>query len=73
MRLLFVSNRYPPHLTGGYEVVAQLVADGLRKRGHQIDILTSIYGVKQKVVEDNVHRLLHLTWESPQPQRLAWW
>lgn len=73
MRLLFVTNRYPPHLTGGYEIVAQLVADGLRKRGHQVDILTSVYGVKGKVVEGHVHRLLHLTWESPQPHRLAWW
>jgi glycogen synthase len=73
MRLLFVTNRYPPQMTGGYEVVAQLVADGLRKRGHQVDILTSVYGVKRKVVEGHVHRLLHLTWESPQPHRLAWW
>jgi glycogen synthase len=73
MRLLFVTNRYPPHLTGGYEIVAQRVADGLRRRGHQVDILTSVYGVKRKVVEDHVHRLLHLTWDSPQPHRLALW
>ena len=30
MRLLFLTTRYPPYLTGGYEVVTQLVADGLR-------------------------------------------
>jgi glycogen synthase len=73
MRLLFVTNRYPPHLTGGYEVVTQLVADGLRKRGHEVDILTSVYGVKRKVVEENVYRLLHQSWDSPRPHRLAWW
>jgi glycogen synthase len=73
MRLLFLTNRYPPHLTGGYEVVTQLVAEGLRKRGHEIDILTSVYGVKGKVVESNVYRLLHQTWGSHQPHKLAWW
>lgn len=53
--------------------MTQLVAEGLRKRGHEVDILTSVYGVKRKVVEDNVHRLLHQTWDSSQPHRLAWW
>jgi glycogen synthase len=73
MRLLFLTNRYPPHMTGGYEVVTQLVADGLRERGHEVDILTSVYGVKRKLVEGNVYRLLHQTWDSSQPHRLAWW
>lgn len=44
MRLLFVSNLFPPHHLGGYEIVCKQVADGLRERGHEVSILTSTHG-----------------------------
>ena len=41
MRLLFLSNFYPPHQLGGYEELCAEVAQGLRARGHTVAVLTS--------------------------------
>ena len=41
MRLLFITNFYPPHDIGGYEQWAFDVASGLIELGHEITILTS--------------------------------
>jgi glycosyltransferase involved in cell wall biosynthesis len=40
VRVLLVSNFYPPYWVGGYEQIAAWVADGLRERGHQVAVLT---------------------------------
>ena len=39
LRILLASLRYPPHVAGGYEQLAQDVAEGLRARGHRVDVL----------------------------------
>ena len=44
MRLLFLSNFYPPASRGGYEQWCGEVADGLRDRGHDVLVLTSAHG-----------------------------
>jgi glycogen synthase len=41
MKLLFLTNFYPPASRGGYEQWCQEMADTLRSRGHQIVVLTS--------------------------------
>lgn len=41
MRILFLSNLYPPHELGGYGQLCQEVATALSDRGHSIHILTS--------------------------------
>lgn len=41
MRLLFLTNFYPPASRGGYEQWCQEVAEGLRAKGHEVVILTS--------------------------------
>jgi glycogen synthase len=40
MRILLVSNLYPPYCLGGYERLAAWTADGLRERGHLVHVLT---------------------------------
>ncbi len=40
MRVLLVSNFYPPYWVGGYEQIASWVAEGLRGRGHDVLVLT---------------------------------
>ena len=40
MRVLLVSNLYPPYWIGGYEQIAQWISHGLRERGHEVEILT---------------------------------
>ncbi len=44
MRLLFLTNFYPPASRGGYELWCQEVAEILRQRHHQVMVLTSRYG-----------------------------
>jgi glycogen(starch) synthase len=41
MRILLLSNLFPPDVLGGYELLAADVADGLRRRGHDVVVLTS--------------------------------
>jgi glycosyltransferase involved in cell wall biosynthesis len=61
MRLLFISNLYPPLERGGYEQNCQELAVRLREHGHHITVLTSNYGVRDNAVcEDDVFRVLHL-------------
>lgn len=43
MRLLFLSNFYPPHDLGGMEQLCQDVAIRLQQRGHNVYVLTSMY------------------------------
>lgn len=44
MRLLFLTNFYPPVSRGGYEQWCQEVTDGLRARGHDVLVITSTHG-----------------------------
>jgi len=44
MKILFLSNFYPPASRGGYEEWCQEVAQGLRNRGHEVVVLTSVHG-----------------------------
>jgi hypothetical protein len=44
VRVLVVTNLYPPNAVGGYERLCALVASGLSKRGHTLSVLTSDYG-----------------------------
>jgi glycosyltransferase involved in cell wall biosynthesis len=61
MRILFLTNMYPPYDIGGYEQICREVADGLRQRGHRVAILTSRYGVETHSKEEGeVIRSLYL-------------
>ena len=44
MRILVVSNLYPPNVIGGYERLCFAVASRLAAEGHDITVLTSNYG-----------------------------
>lgn len=45
MRILVITNLYPPHAIGGYEERCRRVVDGLRARGHTVRVLTSDHTV----------------------------
>lgn len=45
MKILIVSNLYPPYYHGGYEVRCKQVAEALRHAGHDVRVLTSAYGL----------------------------
>ena len=61
MRILFLSNFFPPARPGGYTQWCHEVAERLAERGHTIGVLTSDYEqAKAPVYEENIYRLLHL-------------
>ncbi|MEW6754418.1 MAG: glycosyltransferase family 4 protein [Candidatus Latescibacterota bacterium] len=64
MRILLLSDRYPPYYEGGYELNCQQIAEGLRDRGHRVRVLTSVYGVGRPRRDGHVWRHLLLARSS---------
>jgi glycosyltransferase involved in cell wall biosynthesis len=61
MRILFLSNFFPPARPGGYTQWCHEVAERLAERGHTIGVLTSRHErAKAPASEPNIHRILHL-------------
>jgi glycosyltransferase involved in cell wall biosynthesis len=63
MRILFLSNFFPPARPGGYTQWCHEVAERLADREHTIGVLTSRHErerAKSPAIEPNIYRLLHL-------------
>ncbi len=62
MRILFLSNFYPPYELGGYEQLCHEVATKLTARGHDVAVLTSRHGSHTETDNSspNIHRTLYL-------------
>jgi len=59
VKILFLTNYYPPHHRGGYEELCAEVAQGLADKGHSIFIITSKQGISpHQVTESNIFRIL---------------
>lgn len=58
VRILVMSGIYPPYFIGGGEISCQRQAEELEKRGHQVFVLTSCWGIGQPAVMGNVYRRL---------------
>lgn len=72
MRILVLSNLYPPYYLGGYELRCQDVVNCLRDRGHTVWVVTSTYGVGKPTKDEHVYRVLRSRWDSlrtPQTRR----
>ena len=56
LRIVFVSEFFPPHTMGGGEQSAFLLAKGLAKSGVRVDVLTSrVKGLAEQEIIDRVH------------------
>jgi glycosyltransferase involved in cell wall biosynthesis len=64
MKILSISNLYPPYYLGGYELRCEQVCRGLAERGHGVTVLASTFGCERETVECrntiDVHRRLAL-------------
>jgi len=61
MRILFLSNFYPPYELGGYPQLCQEVVLGLKAKGHDVHVLTSRYRLDEVTTpEPDVTRALYL-------------
>ncbi len=61
MRVLFISNLYPPNTIGGYERLCFEVASAFARQGHSVFVLTSTHGTATADYEgQTVYRRLQL-------------
>lgn len=58
MRVLFVSNLYPPYFLGGYEVACKDIAEQFAKQGIDTSILCSSYGLDSPSRDGDIYRIL---------------
>ncbi len=71
MKILVVGNLYPPVVYGGYEILCEQVVNSLRRRGHEVEVLTSSFRAEEAAPEPGVHRTLLLTTDFPRPGETA--
>ena len=60
MKILVISNLYPPHAIGGYEERCRQIIDLLQARGNEVRVLTSTHGLDGEAREGHVHRRLRI-------------
>ena len=60
MKILVLTNLYPPHYVGGYELRCAAITEALRLRGHEVHVLTSNHGLQGEPppVEPHIERSL---------------
>jgi len=61
MKILVVTDLYPPHYVGGYEIGCRDVVEKLRDRGHAVRVLTSSFRqpkIETSAVEPEIERVL---------------
>jgi glycosyltransferase involved in cell wall biosynthesis len=74
MKILIISNLYPPNVLGGYEILCGQVCAALRDRGHKVAVLCSDHGISSGgTTEENIFRELRLYLPFDQPARLLRW
>lgn len=83
MKILIVSNLYPPYYKGGYELRCAQVAEALARAGHGVAVLTSIHGLPltalgrpqrrdEEIGGVAVHRWLYQHAYGPTPSGRPW-
>jgi glycogen synthase len=58
VRILLLSNLYPPFVEGGAEILAGDIAAGLERLGHEVIVLTSSYGLSKPQRDGKIWRSL---------------
>jgi glycogen synthase len=60
MRILVVSNLFPPDFMGGYELGCAQMVDVLRAEGHDVQVATTVSAHAEVAPEAGVHRVLDM-------------
>ena len=45
MEIVFLTNLYPPHYRGSYELLCAQIAEGFRGSGHDVCVLTHVFAL----------------------------
>ncbi|HJT58866.1 MAG TPA: glycosyltransferase family 4 protein [Ktedonobacteraceae bacterium] len=73
MRILLLSNLYPPYVEGGAEILAGEIGAELARLGHEVIVLTSLHGVETPQRDGQIWRTLHIAPTAFFNQRRPWW
>ncbi|MEM2567119.1 MAG: glycosyltransferase family 4 protein [Candidatus Bathyarchaeia archaeon] len=73
MRVLFLIHNFPPQSIGGHQIRCQRTAEGLRKRGHEVLVLTTYRWGDSPSKEGYVWRLLRSRWSEPPKRSIFNW
>lgn len=60
MKILALTNLYPPHHAGTFDHHCETVTESLRLRGHDILVLTSNHGLRSELRDGKIERRLQL-------------
>jgi len=72
MRILVLTNFYPPYYIGGYELACQDVVESLKRHGHHLSVITSTYGLSgSSIDEGHIYRVLLLKRNTPQSSSIG--
>lgn len=52
MKICYISNMYPPAILGGAEIIVQKMAQAMKKRGHEVIIITTSPDNKAHTIND---------------------
>ena len=72
MKILVLTNLYPPHHAGTYDYRCETIVNALKLRGHQVHVLTSKHGmtIEQRGEEVERRLILNGVFEHPPVSRL---
>ncbi len=71
MKILALTNLYPPHHAGTFDTHCQSVVQALRTRGHTVLVLTSTQGLRGEQRDGEIHRCLLLNGAYDAPKVTA--
>jgi len=60
VKILVLTNLYPPHHAGTYDLRCQSVTETLRLRGHPVLVVTSNHGLNTEQRDEEIHRRFFL-------------
>jgi len=60
VKILVLTNLYPPYHGGTFDLRCESVTEALRLRGHSIRVLTSTHGIKSEQINPEIQRRLWL-------------
>jgi len=64
MKILIISNYYPPYYIGGYELACLKTALFLKQHGHEVSILTGTYKHESKKIEPIYRKLKYINYDN---------
>lgn len=67
MRILVITNLFPPHHGGTFDFRCQEACEALKKRGHELKVLTSKHGLSNEQRDSEVERRLIINGKFDQP------